>query len=115
MAMMVTGAVQADDYHYVNMLVGDRAAGMAGAYTAVADDTAGLFYNPAGIVYAPGSSLSGSMNAYQQNSTNYKQVLGGQYDWKRSSGTLLPNFFGIVQPLGNGMVGFSYAVPNSIE
>jgi long-subunit fatty acid transport protein len=114
-AMLVTGAVQADDYHYVNMLVGDRAAGMGGAYTAVADDTAGLFYNPAGIVYAPGSSLSGSMNAYQQNSTNYKKVLGGQYDWKRSSGTLLPNFFGIVQPLGKGMVGFSYAVPNSIE
>jgi len=114
-AVMAASAAQADDYHYINMLVGDRAAGMGGAYTAVADDTAGLFYNPSGIVYAPGSSLSGSMNAYQQTSTNYKAVLGGVHDWERSSGTLLPNFFGIVQPLGKGVFGFSYAVPNSIE
>ena len=113
-ALVALSTAQADEYHYINMLVGDRAAGMAGAYTAVSDDTGGLFYNPAGIVYAPGSSLSGSMNAYQQTNTTYKKVLGGQYDWERSSGSLLPNFFGIVQPLGKGMIGFSYAVPNSI-
>lgn len=109
------GAAQADEYHYINMLVGERPAGMAGAYTAVADDTAGMFYNPAGIVYAPGSSLSGSMNAYQETKTTYKKVLGGQYDWERSSGSLLPNFFGIIQPLGKGMIGFSYAVPNILK
>lgn len=114
-ALTAAGTAQADDYHYINLLVGDRAAGMGGAYTAVADDTGGLFYNPAGIVYAPGSSLSGSMNAYQQTDTRYKAVLGGVHDWERSSGTLLPNFFGIIQPLGKGMIGFSYAVPNSIE
>ena len=61
-ALVALSTAQADEYHYINMLVGDRAAGMAGAYTAVSDDTGGLFYNPAGIVYAPGSSLSGSMN-----------------------------------------------------
>ncbi|MDY7035416.1 MAG: aromatic hydrocarbon degradation protein, partial [Thermodesulfobacteriota bacterium] len=37
----------ADDYHYVNMLVGDRATGLGGAYTAVSDDPAGCFFNPA--------------------------------------------------------------------
>lgn len=105
----------ADSNHYVNMLVGDRAAGMGGAYTAISDDPSGLYYNPAGIVYSPGSSLSGSMNSYQQSSVTYKNVLGGTHDWTRKSGSLLPNFFGVVQPLGGGMVGFSYAVPNSIE
>lgn len=114
-ALVAAASAQADDYHYINMLVGERAAGMGGAYSAVADDAGGLFHNPAGIVYAPGASLSGSMNAYQETSTRYEAVLGGQYDWQRSSGTLLPNFFGIVQPLGPGMFGFSYAVPNSIE
>ncbi len=114
-AVALMTAAQADEYHYINMLIGERAAGMAGAYTAVADDTGGLFYNPAGIAYASGSSLSGSMNAYQQIDTTYKKVLGGQYDWERSSGSLLPNFFGIVKPLGKGMIGFSYAVANSIE
>jgi long-chain fatty acid transport protein len=32
----------------------------------------------------------------------------------RDSSALLPNFFGIIQPLGRGRVGFSYAVPDSI-
>jgi long-chain fatty acid transport protein len=95
--------------------VGDRAAGMAGAYTAVADDPSGLFYNPAGIAYSTGSSISGSMNSYQESNITYKGVLGGVNDWTRKSSSLLPNFFGVMQPLGDGMVGFSYAVPNSIE
>ncbi len=107
-------SASADQYHYINMLVGDRAAGLAGAYTAVSDDPTGLFYNPAGIVYSPGSSLTGSMNTYQESKTSYKNVLGGQYDWDRSSSTFLPNFFGMVQPMGAGTIGFSYAVPNSI-
>lgn len=98
--LVVTGSAYADSNHYVNMLVGDRDAGMAGAYTAVADDPSGLYYNPAGVVYAPGSSLSGSMNSYQQSSITYKNVLGGSHDWVRKSNSLLPNFFGVVQPLG---------------
>lgn len=111
----VASNAHADSNHYVNLLVGDRAAGMAGAYTAVSDDPSGLFYNPAGIVYAPGSSLSGSMNSYQESDITYKNVLGGTHDWTRKSNSLLPNFFGVVQPLGDGMIGFSYAVPNSSE
>ena len=114
LVLFAQGAL-ADEYHYVNMLIGDRAAGMGGAYTAVSDDAAGLFYNPAGIAYAQGASLSGSMNTYEGSSVRYKQVLGGTYDWERQSSSLLPNFFGVVQPLGEGTVGFSYAVPNSIE
>lgn len=115
-AMMSTLTVvpaAADEFHYVNMLVGDRAAGLAGAYVAVADDPAGLYYNPAGIVYAQGGSVSASMNTYHTSTKTYRDVLGGQ-DWQRQSASLLPNFFGVVQPLGDGMIGFSYAVPDSV-
>ncbi|MFC1750125.1 OmpP1/FadL family transporter [Pseudomonadota bacterium] len=114
-AMTATGSAHADDFHYVNLLIGDRAAGMGGAYTAVSDDASGLFYNPAGIVYAPGSSLSGSMNTFHEATTTYEKALSGEHNWTRHSESLLPNFFGLVQPLGNGTIGFSYAVPNSIE
>ena len=103
----------ADEYHYNNILVGDRAAGMGGAYTAIADDPSGLFYNPAGIVYAQGSNVSVSANAFHQTNTIYKNVLGSN-GWERTSSALLPNFFGIIQPLGKGRIGFSYAVPDSI-
>ena len=104
----------ADEYHYNNILIGDRAAGMGGAYTAVADDPSGLFYNPAGIVYAQGNNVSVSANALHQTKTIYKNALGNGNDYERDSSALLPNFFGIIQPLGKGRVGFSYAVPDSI-
>ncbi|MBI4745211.1 MAG: outer membrane protein transport protein, partial [Deltaproteobacteria bacterium] len=103
----------ADEYHYNNILIGDRAAGMGGAYTAISDDPSGLFYNPAGIAYTQGSNVSVSANAVHQTRTVYKDVLGGN-GWERTSSALLPNFFGIIQPLGKGKLGFSYAVPDSI-
>ncbi len=113
MATLLTHSVFADEYHYNNMLIGDRASGLAGAYSAIADDPSGLFYNPAGIVYATTSNISANMNAYNVSQTRYKDVLGGQ-DWVRTSAALVPNFFGITQPLGSGTLGFSYAVTDSI-
>ncbi len=102
-----------DEYHYNEMLIGDRAAGMAGAYVAIADDPTGLYYNPAGTVYSGKSSLSASMNAINISRTEYKNVLGNN-DWIRTSSALIPNFFGVTQPLGPGTVGFSYAVTDAV-
>jgi len=103
----------ADEYHYNNILIGDRAAGMGGAYTAISDDPSGLYYNPAGIVFAQGNNISVSANALHQTKTVYKNALGGN-DYVRRSSALLPNFFGIIQPFGKGKIGFSYAVPDSV-
>jgi len=109
----VPHVLQADQYHYNNILVGERAAGLGGAYTAVSDDPSGLYYNPAGIVFSTGSNLSGSVNAYYSASKKYDSVLGG-HGWERKSSALLPNYFGIIQPVGRGKIGFSYAVTDSI-
>lgn len=103
----------ADAYHYRNIIVGERASGLSGAYTAVSDDPSGLFYNPAGIVYSSGSNLSASVNAYHSTGITYKSALGGS-DWNRKAAALLPNFFGVVQTIGKGRVGLSYVVPDSI-
>jgi long-chain fatty acid transport protein len=102
----------ADEFHYNNILVGDRASGMGGAYTAISDDPGGMYYNPAGIAYSTGKNLSASVNAYSVSNRTYKNVIGGQ-DWTRTSSTLLPNFFGVIQPVGRFKFGFSYAVPDS--
>ncbi len=109
-----SGAAAADEFHYNNFLIGERASGMGGAYTAVSDDPSGLYYNPAGIVYSTGRNLSASVNAFYSLSKKYDNVIGGN-GWERSASALLPNFFGIVQPLGNLKFGFSYAVPDSIK
>lgn len=102
----------ADDYHYNNTLIGDRAAGMGGAYIAVSDDPSGMYYNPAGIAYSTGRNLSASVNAFYFLQKKYDNVIGGN-GWTRTSSSLLPNFFGIIQPLGKVKLGFSYAVPDS--
>jgi len=107
--------VQADEYHYVNQVVGHRALGMGGAYTAISDDPSGLFYNPAGIVYAATNNVSASVNTYQVQKLTYPDALGGSADWERNSVQLLPNFFGVVQPLGGFRVGFSSSVPDSVN
>ncbi len=115
----VDPVVFADDLHYVNMLVGNRASGMGGAYTAISDDPAGCYYNPAGIAFSPYNGVSGSVNAYSKSTKTYKDALtdvnGNTIDWKQESSSLLPNFFGIVREFGPGKLGISYAVPDSIQ
>ncbi len=111
-ALFTANFAAADDFHYTNLLVGDRASGMGGAYTAISDDATGLYFNPAGIAYASVRSFSASVNAYYENDKTYKSVIGGN-GWSRKSSSLLPNYFGVVQPLGRFKVGFSYAVPDS--
>ena len=115
----VAPGVFADDFHYVNMLVGDRAAGLGGAYTAISDDPAGCFYNPAGIAFTPYISLSASANAFSTSVKTYKHAIrdvnGNTLDWEQESSSLLPNFFGMVRKFGSGKLGLSYAVSDSIQ
>jgi len=107
------GDLLADEAHYNNILIGDRASGLAGAYTAISDDSSGLYYNPAGVVFSEDLQLSASANAIHASSTTYKNVLNGG-DWERESSTLIANFFGLSKKLGKGYIGFSYAVPDFI-
>ena len=65
-----------DDVKYhKNVIVGGRAATMGGAYIAIADDASGAYYNPAGIGFAPSSSISGSAKVFSSSSLTYKQAL----------------------------------------
>lgn len=111
--LFLTAEAGADVLHYNNILIGDRATGMGGAFTAVSDDPSGLYYNPAGIVYSFGSNLSASANAFHSSAKDYKGALGG-YTWERNAFSMLPNFFGVVQSLGRGKAGLSYVVPDSV-
>lgn len=111
--------VSADQFHYKNNLIGERASGLAGAYTAVSDSPAGCFYNPAGMVYIPGNSLSASVNAYNYSRKVYKNTLtradGTGADYEQKSSVLLPNYFGFVSNFGRVKIGLSYAVPDASQ
>lgn len=119
LVFLVAPGVFADDFHYVNMLIGNRASGLGGAYTALSDDPAGCYYNPAGIAFSPYTSLSASVNALSLSTKTYKDAMrntsGNTLDWEQESSSLLPNFFGMVRKFGRGKLGLSYAVPDSIQ
>lgn len=104
----------ADEFHYNNMLIGDRAAGMGGAYTAISDDATGLYYNPAGIVFVGDKNFSASVNAFYSQTKKFDNVIGNK-SFERNSSALLANYFGIVKPFGRFKVGFSYAVPDAVS
>jgi long-subunit fatty acid transport protein len=45
----------------------------------------------------------------------YQDALAGEFDYNRNSFQVLPNFFGVVQPLGGWMVGFSSSIVDSAQ
>ena len=69
--LLLPWVARADDNHYQNFLVGDRAAGMGGAFTATSDDSSGGYYNPAGLAEAPHSSVSLSAAVYGYANRRY--------------------------------------------
>jgi len=98
--------------HYKNILVGDRAATMGGAYKAVADDSSGTYYNPAGIALTYGANISGSANVLHLQKTTFSNAIGTNA-WVRTSSELLPNFFGLIKKFDRLALGFSFVVPDS--
>jgi len=112
--LLLAQVAYADQSHYLDLLVGDRASGMGGAYTAVSDDPTGMYYNPAGVVYSPDTNTSSSSLAYQIKSKHYKGAIAGQ-DWVRNSTSFVPNFFGVLQPVGDGYFGLSFAMSDAVD
>lgn len=108
----ITISSNADSYHYRNVLVGERAAGLAGAFTAVSDDPSGIFYNPAGLAFITDDYISLSGNAINVTQEEYKDIVPGQNYTLQSQG-IVPAFFGFTQTLFGKRVGFAVAVPNA--
>lgn len=100
--------VQADQFHYNNVIVGTRAVGMGGAFTGVSDDASGVYYNPAGLAFALSNDIQGSANAFYGKKTTYKKTLGDEPFIEESSGSLSP-FFGGLQKLDRYVDGLVFA------
>ncbi|MFK7824105.1 MAG: hypothetical protein AB8G05_08110 [Oligoflexales bacterium] len=98
----------ADQFHYQNFLIGDRAIGLGGAYGAVSDDASGVYYNPAGIAFALSNDISGSANAMYNKTLTFKKTIGAK-DFKEESGGTVPSFFGGLLKVDNIAEGLVFA------
>lgn len=58
--------------NYNSILIGDQAAGMAGAYTAMTEDASALaWYNPAALAKLQGQAFSAAVGIYKKFDTSY--------------------------------------------
>ncbi len=95
-----------DQFHYQNLVIGDRAMGLGGAFGGVADDASGVFYNPAGLGFALTNDISGTASAFLARTITYEKALGN-LDFVEESNANPPVFFGILQKLDNVSKGLA--------
>lgn len=63
---------QAAFSNYNSILIGDQAAGMGGAYTAMTSDASALaYYNPSGLAFLEGHSFSAAVGIYKKFDTTF--------------------------------------------
>jgi hypothetical protein len=120
LALLVAQLAAADDTHYQDYIVGDQAVGLGGAYTAIAADPSGIWYNPAGIVDVRNSSLSLSANLYgiQDSATGSRESILPEDPISKL--VVVPSSAGFVQALGRidqdgrrpYAIGMSIVVPS---
>lgn len=119
-AVFCSGVSSAQSVNYEGFLLGERAAGMGGAYTAVADDGSAAFYNPAGLGGLERSGFSLSANSYGYHESEVTGVLrgsGASVDLERSGALVFPSSLIYVLPLGGDRdlrhtLAFSVLVPD---
>lgn len=81
--------------------------GVAGAYSALSDDPAGIAYNPAGMAFASSDNLSASVNLFLLKRTRVEKFFSGR-DFNKTTSDIIPSFAGGLHKLdwlGEGLVG----------
>ncbi|MBX7098504.1 MAG: outer membrane protein transport protein [Myxococcaceae bacterium] len=87
--------------NYQPFPIGERASGMGGAFTALADDEGGAWYNPGGPAFARGNSLSVSTSLYGATFGSTQGLLGTTDTFSYSTINLVPSTAGSLWHLGS--------------
>jgi long-chain fatty acid transport protein len=101
-------------YTYYDVMIGGRSAQMGGAYTAVAEDGAAVYFNPAGLGQITTPSLSISANGLDIQTYTLQKRLFGQ-DLTFRSNAFFPSAWSVVRSLGEYRLAFSAIVPSNLD
>ncbi len=102
-----TGA-HAQSFYYRSIPIGERAIGLGGAYTGIADDPSAAYYNPAGLMEGGEFALLGSLSSIVYTRQKIDNAFQSPYlnqDFVSDSTTTLPHFVGTVVKLGKKAFG----------
>ena len=112
LVMTATGAL-ANEANYQNFVIGERAAGMGGAGSALASTLDACYYNPAGLGHVEHNTISLSANLYGWQRYNSEDSLAPGEDASTVSFVSIPSSMSTILDLGpKGAVAFSAFVPN---
>src|SRR3954469_11178386 len=78
--MLLATSVRADFFNSRNLLLGERASLLGGAFTALADDSTAGYSNPAGPVQLPGCPVSAAADIYGLYILNRTEQVNDQGD-----------------------------------
>lgn len=102
--------------NYHSIMLGDRAGGMGGAFTALTDDPAAdAFYNPATLARLKGSSLSTSVSLFNKYDVTYnEQEKLDDAIFRINKGSILsiPSASGIFSSFRSFTAGVSIVIPD---
>jgi hypothetical protein len=101
-------------YTYYDVMIGGRSAQMGGAYTAVAEDGAATYFNPAGLGQITTPSMSISANGLDIQTYTLEKRLFGQ-DLTFRSNAFYPSAWSVVRSWGEYRVAFSAIVPSNLD
>ncbi|MCP4753067.1 MAG: hypothetical protein GY866_19435 [Proteobacteria bacterium] len=107
-------SAQADTSHFKEILIGDRGAGMAGAYSAVADDASGAYYNPAGLAFGSTDAMTGISNATNFVWNRYEGAVQEEHEVMEGWRYLI-TYIAYMKRFGDSIVGLSYVIDDSTE
>lgn len=114
---------EAQRENYEAVLVGERAAGMGGAFTGLADDASAAYHNPAGLAQIRRRGFSLSASGYSYYSRTARGVISAEderVDLDQAGVLVYPNETSYVLPLGEHgdlahTVALSLFVPYGFE
>ena len=116
LALLFPGAGRADNNHYQNYVIGERASGMGGAFVALSDDPSGAYYNPAGIAHIDRPTMSVSANIYGVVRSVEKDAYGAGKDFIYEDVNTIPTTFGYVIKMDDGsVVAFNILAPDTLS
>ncbi|MCB0412745.1 MAG: hypothetical protein KDD50_00325 [Bdellovibrionales bacterium] len=102
--------------NYNTILIGDRAAGMGGAFTALTGDPSGSsFYNPAALARSGQSTFSAAANVYAKYDVKFgepESLLAAPLRINRGRISSIPASSGTVYSFGNFALGLSIIFPD---
>jgi long-chain fatty acid transport protein len=121
LALFPRGPARADESRFRPYLVGGRASGMGGAFTALADDGSGPWYNPAGVAFVRRSQLSIAGSVYGLVSGSFHDALGDGHDFRYRGLNTFPSVTAGVWKLGapgaeeGGVLSLGVFVPDAVD